>query len=195
MLSVVPNNYTMSIMQAIESLVETPKPIEVQLSPEKQENIKAITAHEGAHAFVSLKLGIPLMKIEMNIENGKQSGGVVWSDIQGVTPEMQGISYTAGLAGELVVLGEDYVRNSGFKGLRTDSKRLNHLGYVSQEDKARLLTEAIGIITTNQDEFEEFRTTLERELVETAKKGSDKVLLDRDRLTELGMQRPEKVLH
>ncbi|NMB91356.1 hypothetical protein GYA37_00750 [candidate division WWE3 bacterium] len=179
-------------MQAIELLGETQKSFEAQLSPEKQENIRAITAHEGAHAFVSLKLGIPLMKIEMSIENDKQAGRIVWNDLKGITTEMRGISYAAGLAGELVVLGEDYVRNNGFKGVRTDSKRLNQLGYISQEDKARLLTEALDVLISNKDDFEKFRATLERELIKASRKGTDRILLDRDRLTELGIQKPEK---
>lgn len=180
-------------MQPITSIAEAPRPTEVQLPPEKLENIRAITAHEGAHAFVSLKLGIPLMKIEMSIENGRHSGGVVWNDMRGVTPEMQGISYTAGLAGELVVLGEDYVRESGFKGLRIDSKRLNQLGYTSQEEKARLLTEALDILTTNSAEFNSFRKVLENELVQSSQNGTDAVLIDMARMSELGIEQPKTI--
>lgn len=149
-------------MEQIVQLVESPPTKEGMLSQEVMETIKDITAHEGAHAFVSLKLGIPLMKIELSIANGRSSGGVVWNDLRGVTPEMQGIAYTAGLAGELVILGEEHVRASGFKGLRTDSKWLNRLGFVSQEAKAKLLTEALEMLTNNLGEFQDFRSVLEK---------------------------------
>ena len=39
----------------------------VALSESDLESIKSLVAHESAHAFVSLKLGIPLMKINLKI--------------------------------------------------------------------------------------------------------------------------------
>jgi len=58
-------------------------PTEAMLTPEIKESIRSVTAHEGAHAFVSLHLGIPLMKIELPIDGSKHSGVVVWNDLQG----------------------------------------------------------------------------------------------------------------
>jgi len=130
------------------------------LDPELVRSIDALSAHEGAHAFVSVKLGIPLMRLETAItrkgDHYEQLGGVAWSDLRGVSTEARGISYTAGLAGELFIMGEEYVRRSGFRGLRTDSKRLNALGYTTQEQKAELLTKALRVLADNREEFYTF---------------------------------------
>lgn len=172
----------------------TKAPEAIEIKPEMKEAITEITAHEGAHAFVSWKLGIPLMKIELSVTEARPSGMVVWNDMRGLTPEIQGISYTAGLAGELFILGEEHVRNSGFKGLRTDSKRLNQLGYVTQEDKAKLLSRALGILTENADEFKGFQALLLEKLEMEVQKGTTTLVLDRDTLQGIGFAEPKKKL-
>ena len=171
---------------AMNSTQETPSN-EVIVSPEKAEASKGIVSHELGHAVVAWAQGIPLMKVELSIEGGKQSGSTVFNSFENVTPRMHGVCLTAGLAGELILLGEDYVRSSGFRGLRTDSAWLNRLGFTTQEQKADLLAEALAILHKNMAVYKKWAAALEAAMIQATQNGVNTIEITRDTMKDLGI--------
>ena len=160
---------------------------EIALTPEKKETIKGIVVHKVGHAVVAWAQGIPLMRIDLYVEGGKQSGSTIYNSLENVTPQMQGICITAGLAGELILLGEEYVRNSGFKGLKSDSAWLNRLGFTNQEQKAELLKNALGILNENLDLYKDWTSRLAETMEIAATSGQEKMQITRERMESMGI--------
>jgi len=112
---------------------------------------------------------------------------VIFHSFEKVTPRIHGVCLTAGLAGELTILGEDYVRNSGFRGLRSDSTWLNRLGYTTQEQKADLLREALGLLNSSLELYKEWLLKIQEKMETAVKSGNDTIQITREQLEEMGI--------
>ena len=162
-------------------------PNEALLTPEKKEAIRGIVSHELGHAVAAWAQGIPLTRLVFSVENGKQKGGTTFYSFENVTPRIHGVCLAAGLAGELTLLGEDYVRASGFRGLRSDSTWLNRLGYTSQEQKADLLREALGLLNTNVEVYKKWALEIQEQMETAVKNGQDKIEITRELMEKMGI--------
>lgn len=164
---------------------------EIDITDEILELIQNISDHEGGHAFISLYFGIPLRKVELTVKGDKHSGTVIWNDLTGVSDEQMAICTIAGFAGEIFIMGEEYVVLRGFKGFETDSKRLNSLGFDTQEKKALIALRALEIFSQHKESFIHLQQFLAKKLTEQVRAGEDTLILNADDLMRFNIQKSE----
>ena len=132
------------------------QPTSQQEHAENTCNRKAVIAHETAHALVAHLIGLGVSSLEIN----NNSGNVVFETLAKASYKSQAITYAAGFAGELMVMGPEYLRKTKFSGFKTDSIWINRLGFTSSEAKADLVSAALTLLKENQESYQELQNYL-----------------------------------
>ena len=120
-------------------------------------SLTKVINHEHGHAYMTKYLGGDCF-YEFNLETNE---GAV-HQLGKLDKHSRALVVVSGFAAEVIEEGVNNLVNSGrgSKGLSSDSRDLDNLGYTSQEQKAKLLEEAIDILNCNWGSFTKSRKRL-----------------------------------
>ncbi|MCX6784223.1 MAG: hypothetical protein NT141_04155 [candidate division WWE3 bacterium] len=164
-------------------VVSREKSEQLEREKERERELTNLTAHEAGHILISAKEKIPIMKVNLSLHNG---GSVVWDDLTHASKKDRAIAYAAGFASEMRLLDDETVKKSArSSGFVTDSRRLDDLGYTTQEQKVALVIAASKVLQSNSEQLLNIQRALTERFLKQVERGEDVLELDKQEIKEI----------